>query len=151
MNKIEFKDLPDTTTPINASNLNTLQDNIEDEFNEVEEKINAINNYSATETVIGQDKNGKPKYKLDANVTSPNSINSYVEILDLTSYNIKNIIDLNGTLHALDGRELPVNYPEPDYTICTSFKSDKLEMRIQHTLWQERPCDVTLIYTKTTD
>ena len=28
MNKIEFKDLPDTTTPINASNLNLLQENL---------------------------------------------------------------------------------------------------------------------------
>lgn len=29
MEKIEFKDLPDTTTPINADNLNDLQDNVE--------------------------------------------------------------------------------------------------------------------------
>lgn len=29
MQKIEFKDLPDTTTPITADNLNLLQDNIE--------------------------------------------------------------------------------------------------------------------------
>ena len=36
MEKIEFKDLPDTTTPLSASNLNTMQDNIEDEFNKKE-------------------------------------------------------------------------------------------------------------------
>lgn len=30
MTKITFKDLPDTSTPLNASNLNTMQDNIED-------------------------------------------------------------------------------------------------------------------------
>ena len=29
MTKITFKDLPDTSTPLNASNLNTLQDNVE--------------------------------------------------------------------------------------------------------------------------
>jgi hypothetical protein len=29
MEKIEFKDLPDTTTPITANNLNLLQENIE--------------------------------------------------------------------------------------------------------------------------
>lgn len=34
MTKIEFKNLPDTTTPLSASNLNTLQDNVEDAINE---------------------------------------------------------------------------------------------------------------------
>ena len=29
MTKITFKDLPDTSTPLNANNLNTLQDNVE--------------------------------------------------------------------------------------------------------------------------
>ena len=32
MNKINFENLPSTRTPINASNLNQLQDNIEDAF-----------------------------------------------------------------------------------------------------------------------
>ena len=33
MKKIEFKDLPSTETPLSASNLNLLQQNVEDEFN----------------------------------------------------------------------------------------------------------------------
>lgn len=33
MNKIEFKDLPDTTTLIDADNLNLLQDNVESDVN----------------------------------------------------------------------------------------------------------------------
>lgn len=32
MEKINFSNLPDTTTPINATNLNTMQDNIEAEI-----------------------------------------------------------------------------------------------------------------------
>ena len=35
MQKIEFKDLPDTTTPLSASNLNTMQDNIENEIEDL--------------------------------------------------------------------------------------------------------------------
>lgn len=35
MNKIEFKDLPDTSTPYNAETFNLLQDNIDDAINEV--------------------------------------------------------------------------------------------------------------------
>ena len=38
MNKIEFKDLPDTSTPYNAETFNLLQDNVEDAIDEV--KIN---------------------------------------------------------------------------------------------------------------
>ena len=35
MNKIEFKDLPSTDTPIYSANLNLLQDNVEDAINEL--------------------------------------------------------------------------------------------------------------------
>lgn len=35
MNKIEFKNLPDTTTPLSAENLNLLQDNVEDAIDNV--------------------------------------------------------------------------------------------------------------------
>lgn len=38
MNKIEFKDLPSTDTPIDSTNLNNLQDNVENAINEVNYK-----------------------------------------------------------------------------------------------------------------
>ena len=38
MNKIEFKDLPSTDTPIDSANLNALQDNVENAINEVNYK-----------------------------------------------------------------------------------------------------------------
>lgn len=44
MDKINFQNLPNTTTPVNATNLNQLQDNIE----------NTLNTYSTTETIIGK-------------------------------------------------------------------------------------------------
>ena len=52
MEKIEFKDLPDTTTSLSASNLNTMQNNIEDEFNkkELQYIIATINNTQTTST-----------------------------------------------------------------------------------------------------
>lgn len=56
MNKIEFKNLPDTTTPIDADNLNDLQDN-------VEEAINLVSNYSSEEKVIGTWIDNKPLYR----------------------------------------------------------------------------------------
>lgn len=42
MNLIEFKNLPDTTTPLNAENLNLLQKNVNDEFTTIKGTINGI-------------------------------------------------------------------------------------------------------------
>lgn len=40
MKKIQFKNKPDTTTPVNADNLNLLQENVEEEFNTLNNKFN---------------------------------------------------------------------------------------------------------------
>lgn len=42
MQKINFQNLPNTTTPINATNLNLLQDNIEDVFDSYETMGNLV-------------------------------------------------------------------------------------------------------------
>jgi hypothetical protein len=39
MEKIDFKNLPDTNTPINAENLNQLQTNVENEFTNTKSKL----------------------------------------------------------------------------------------------------------------
>lgn len=41
MEKIEFKVYPDTTTPINATNLNLVQTNVENEINAVSTNLNS--------------------------------------------------------------------------------------------------------------
>lgn len=43
MQKIEFKDLPDTSTPINSENLNLLQTNVESAINGIVESGNNTN------------------------------------------------------------------------------------------------------------
>ena len=66
MTKIEFKNLPDTSTPLNASNLNTLQDNVENAIDAVAASIiapddavstistNAVENQAITNYVDGE-------------------------------------------------------------------------------------------------
>ena len=50
MNKIIFKDYPDTTTPLNSNNLNQLQNNIENAIEENKTSIENIeNNVAAIE------------------------------------------------------------------------------------------------------
>lgn len=44
MQKINFKNLPDTSTPLNASTLNQMQDNIESAIEDVEDTIPTIEN-----------------------------------------------------------------------------------------------------------
>ena len=59
MEKINFNDLPNTDTPINSSNLNQLQTNVENGINVVNNKFN----YSTEEQVIGTWIDGKPIYR----------------------------------------------------------------------------------------
>ena len=43
MEKIVFEDLPSTTTPLNASNLNKIQENAENAIEDIEKQITSIN------------------------------------------------------------------------------------------------------------
>lgn len=63
MTKIEFKNLPDTSTPLSAENLNTMQDNIEDAIDNVSIDLddevsttstNGIENQAITNYVDGE-------------------------------------------------------------------------------------------------
>ena len=53
MTKITFKNLPDTSTPLNASNLNTLQDNVENAINTVAGDIPTIDSSVSTSSTNG--------------------------------------------------------------------------------------------------
>ena len=55
MQKITFEDYPSTNTPINASNLNAIQTNVEN-------AIEDLSTYSQTETLIGEFL-GQPLYR----------------------------------------------------------------------------------------
>lgn len=58
MQKIEFKNLPDTTTPLSAENLNQLQDNVEDAIPTLDSTVstsstNGVENQAITNYVDG--------------------------------------------------------------------------------------------------
>lgn len=48
MTKITFEDLPSTNTPLNANNLNTLQDNVEDAIDDVAGDIPTVDSSTST-------------------------------------------------------------------------------------------------------
>ena len=81
MDKINFQNLPNTTTPVNAYNLNKIQENAENAINEVDNKTV----YSTSETIVGEWL-GKPLYRKVININNlPN--NTYKAV----AHNISNI------------------------------------------------------------
>ena len=62
MNKIEFKDLPDTSTPLNAETFNLLQDNVENAIDEVDNKLPSI---VAFNKITGLNLNAGNTYQLN--------------------------------------------------------------------------------------
>lgn len=88
MNKIDFKDLPDTTTPFTADIFNEMQDNVEDAIDEVQENLDNVNTYSTDEINTGKKWiDGKPIYRKIINVEFPDLTNAIVS----TTHNITNI------------------------------------------------------------
>ena len=141
MNKIEFKDLPDTSTPLNASNLNLIQSNIEDEFERLE-------NYSTNEIVIGKWIDNKPVYR-KVFVTRTPSSTLWTSVA--TASNVETMVDLRGTFYGNDGRQMSVNHPEKDYQVSTTYLNDRIEMKVEDPTWYNLNCFIIFEYTKTTD
>lgn len=116
--------------------------------NSLETQLNNLSNYSTTETSIGKWTDNKTLYRRVLNVTSPSVLNTYISISDLSSVGIDTLIRLEGFLLASDGRNVSINNPEPSYTICTTFLSGNIEMKIESNLWESRPCIIIIEYTK---
>lgn len=74
MNKIEFKNLPDTTTPLSAENLNQLQDNVEEAIPTLDSQV------STTST------NGVENQAITNYVNSKSAITSYTYTPTYTQY-----------------------------------------------------------------
>ena len=109
MQKINFQDLPNTTTPITATNLNTVQTNVENAMKNIYtssttdtyscDYINDRNTYSTSEINTGKTWiDGKPIYRKVFNYTG---VFSQVNGSDTTIGSIANfaeIVSLSGIL-----------------------------------------------------
>ncbi len=156
-------------TPINATNLNHIENGIESVEQEIPvvetskttgtdntyacDYINDIveDNYSTSEVKTNKVWiDGKPIYrKVISNITTPSTTNSWVSIGSVS--NVSTLINMYGFVIATDGRTLSLNHSEPSAEISTTFKSGNVEMKVILDNWKSRPCYVTLEYTKTTD
>lgn len=148
MKKIIFEDLPSTKTPLNAENLNQIQENVENAINEVNDKFN----YSTEEKIIGIYENGKPIYEKIIEHTIPIGSSE----LDLSKLNIEDLIDYNSICKRISGssnvdKEKPYYINENDYYRCFYRETTKtMQVRMQNT-YEQNIERLTLKYTKTID
>lgn len=154
MDKINFKNLPDTTTPINAENLNAIQDNTEIAINEIGDQLKNNLNYSTSEIKTdGKWIDGKPIYRkviVKNNVDIRNGISF--------AHNIQNIDFVVNERTIYKSSET-----SPDYVTETiadtdgflSFYVNRTNIKmVGTTYWQattSRTWYFIVEYTKTTD
>lgn len=148
--KTVWKDLPDTTTPLNASNLNHIEDGIKALY---EKTI-----YSTTEQVVGTWIDGKPIYRKVFTGNMTNTTNEWVNLEKCNLNNVENIIDISGTIKntSSDRRVLPTSAYENTSYYCTfSYlgQTDYLQCYVNgwtYTTFGFKYI-VVIEYTKTTD
>ncbi len=178
MQKINFKNLPDTSTPLNASTLNQMQDNIESAIDTVasdiptvvdsldgdsttdapsvhavKEQIDSLNVYSENEVIVGS-WFGKTLYRKVLHTTLPTTsdgVNTSKDI-DISSLN-KEIIKIPETLVITNQQQfLPIYYANnAGNSVKTFILGDVLRIYNAVASYSEADCYITLEYTKTTD
>ena len=141
MTKINFQNLPSTTTPVNASNLNQLQTNIE----------NTLNTYSTSEIRIGTWINGKPLYRkvIDCGSLPNNNIKTIATGLNFSTTCVAKKIE--GIATYANGLSLSLPYPSANYPIYINIDSDN-NISITTNIDRSNATGyVTIEYIKTTD
>ena len=155
MEKIVFENLPSTKTPINAKNLNQIQNNAENAITEVDNKFN----YSTEEQIIGKWIDGKTLYRKviltdetileDVNLQIPHGITDYDKIwVDLgnsfyynSTSNHRSLPLIQTFYTTTSSKDRAHVYLEGDYIFIVSTGG-------WSNSWQKI---ITLNYTKTTD
>lgn len=141
MEKINFNDLPNTDTPINSSNLNQLQTNVEDAL--------WVNITTGVEFETGRIIDGKKEYGKRFNaITLPSSANNKTIATGLGDINF---IKLEGSISKDGGSEssnLPYMYTgQPDVYHYYSNNSKNITIRVTGDMSAYQVVE-TIYYTK---
>lgn len=166
--KTTWQNLPNTTTPITAANLNNIEDGIEtldnaqitvnNSYNTSTTDtyscnyVNTLNTFSTNEIRIGTWIDGKPLYEktIQMNTVSSSTTGTY----NISSLNISNVwIDFGKSFYKSGALSLPLNRTH------TGSTNSQSEARVSPTtislicgsaITAENPV-ITINYTKTTD
>ena len=116
--------------------------------------------YSNEERVVGVWTDDKPLYQKTLNLTSPSQAFQGIDIADLTSLNIENLVKVEGFLYsATYGQTLPIywSYAVNSSDIRSSnfgtvyYENGHIKQNISSTAYINCPVTITIQYTKTTD
>lgn len=139
---IEFKNLPDTSTPLNAENLNNNFNELNDSIEELKES----NVYSEEEQVIGIWLNGKPLYRKIYSGKAPDLMNTVAYLNNINMIYVRGWLALpTGTQQMVGGYIDNVNYSD----VVLSAENE-LKLYVS-SAWRNSSYNLILEYTKTTD
>ena len=153
--RINWQDLPTTTTPRNATNLNKMDSAIKEHDDKLlgntsmgDIVVNSItsttgiDNYSTTETRIGTWIDGKSLY---GKVITGTLVDGNLDV-DLTSLNIYEIIRVDGFC----GNQRPLNFYFSGYSVSTRFSGGHMYI-FASSPYANDNFKMIIEYTKTTN
>lgn len=147
-----FKDLAKRIATCYNS-LPALVDALRDGFNEVEAGGGGSSeiNYSTDEQVIGTWIDDKPLYQKSFHLTTPSETDSAIVIQNIADLNIDTPVNIFGNV-----LNVPINFfldiTQSNYIACfiNSAKTG-IAMKLGANTYVSKDCNVTILYTKTTD
>ena len=115
------------------------------------DKLVNSSTYSTEEKIIGKWTNGKPLYRKVYNLTTPSTDKS-TTIQDVTDLNIDTAVSIDGHIDFLNTGNSPLNifFYTNDY-VSTWLNKTNITMICTNSARQNKPCYITIQYTKTTD
>lgn len=127
-------------------------DNVQGAIEELSE-LRGQGVYSTDEIRIGTWTDGKPFYRKIITTTTPDTENSTTPV-----FTFKNQLDfciISGFFLDGQGNSIPINTFNPNNNLavftCYFKASNSINIRTNTSVWSNRPCQIIVEYTKTTD
>lgn len=123
----------------------------------INNKPAGMENYSTNEQVVGTWIDNKPLYQKVYTINSPTASTQYTDV-NVTSLNIDTLVKMEGLINAGGNyRQLPMfdrvsnNFYWTDLWYTIDNDNKLLSVRNTNTSMENKPCNVIIQYTKTTD
>lgn len=145
---IEFKDLPDKSTPLNSANLNNNFNELKNGIDDLSENLKNNSTFSTEEKIIGTFTDGKPIYR--------QTILGAINDASIIKSGVDTLVNAYGTIF-MNGNTRPINYYElyNNYQYFWNLRvaSNNIYMAciVAGKSYNTNDARITIEYTKTTD
>lgn len=152
--RVNWENLPSTNTPVNADNLNKMDEGIANAVEQIENAVEKIENYSTNETKVGSWIDNKPIYKktiIISNKAFSNGDNTIAHGISNFKQCIKAELKKNGA-HIFPYFNYNPNDTILSQTFIALVDSTNITIRLMNDSWgNQNVWYATIYYTKTTD